>query len=553
MAKQFYFKKLLFLLLITQIAYAQNAKIKWTDVQKINYKEEGTGGVFLGDSDNHLFLISGKRTMLYQYKEAYLQVMDRKTLALKKNIPIYNKKEEKSSFISDFNLGDIVGILKSKEESGKVRVLLDLLDVNQASKKGKKPLTVFEINKEKSHFDLFVRRNKTTNNFMVAYIENKKGSKDLQLNYKIYNAITQEIINSGKAQLPIQLIKDWSYSLVSNIREEMYLGDDNNIHLMSRLVEDPKAKIKQYFNQYSIISSETGELKVFNLNTKEKNLYEPIIITEKSKTKIFGFYQDKPETQKKSLNDIDGYYFVVFDLKKMDFEEIKFHKFSAAELAKLAKAEGQAAAVKSETKEGASKQWKIEKIINYNNETYLVGSKVNNYTYTVQTKNGSYTRDVCEKTNILILRLDPKGEILSFYNHYRYNQYDSHNYRDLNFLVNNNKLQIIYPDATSSNFKTFIIMDSANDEVYKDGIKYDYENKSINYNKIRGSMVTDDLKDMYFIYNKAKLKPGNWVPTILLAPTLYVPWYIVKSERTYNYYQAIGKVELNDSKSKKKK
>lgn len=403
---------------------AQDASIKWGNTTTYHHKT-GFFKEVIGDNedyvytlfdDGHLHKIKGLKIISYSKKNA-----NKKAEFILKGFGKQAPKEIANASIEKMVVfDDVIYVFWRSMDDLVASYYVQSLS-SELKEKGKLK-KIFEVDADirKTGESLaFIIANPNAESRVIIGNEVKGPNDSFNVKYKI---LDKDLTFSDQNEITLPL--EWnSKSRDITLKSDYTFTDSGMLFITNNTKEEieggsgKRTKYK-YFNTYTIVNLTTGEAKSFPFKFEGKRLTRISYRTFQNKGMLEGFYSDQEGDEEKSKR-IDGIFHADINFEQGVIEEPVFNKFDQdfldALYPKKANTEDMSKRKKKKEEEKLDNELDemvIEQIIDDNGSPILVCSQMRNYSITrCYDKGGCVTTYYCNKSNIIIFKLDNENKI----------------------------------------------------------------------------------------------------------------------------------------------
>lgn len=569
------------ILLFTFTCFSQNLKVDFSDKMVLKLSKDGFVNSIIGESDEHVFIefqsSNKKREVVFNR----IGVFDKTTMKEVNSLVIADKKNDKRTQELDGKLkqqikfiNNQIYIFFSEESKTELTIYAEAYSANLD--KAIKMQKLMTIPKESKRENVFPAISFNDRKIVLSSLE--AGDNKMTFDYTVFDLELEKQLDSD---IDLPLPDGMQNEDVFSVQNYMLDGNDNFYFNETYSMKAGEKRSGLFFKSIeykyeffiSVLSIETGDIQMFDMNDENTSLFNVKVVDLGDKVRILGFFSDFNKDPKGIRTH--GFCYRELDPVTLETSEMVYSYFDKALLDELFK-EDEEDKLKTNTKkkdqadadnkdqDALSKSFVIEQVRTDEKGNLVVFcSKMRNYSYeNCTTSNGRTTcRTVymCEKNNVTVFKLNNDGEFIWASNIDRRKTFGGWNIYDLRVVEDEDSYLVTYGstfkvDAEEKNRKS-----QKDKGEYIDNLEYGVFNKETGENEKKLVRINEegvkksDKKycsptsiaayddKLYLISSRKHIAPWIW-STCLCPPAFLVLGIMTNVGQVQDAY--VGKIEL---------
>jgi hypothetical protein len=570
------------LLLWGNLFLAQDMKVNFSDKMTLKLNKDGYINTFIGETEKNIYVEFQSKNKKQEVVINRIGVFDKSSMKEVNSLVIADKNNK----IRVNELGDKlkaqikfidekIFIFYTEESKTELKIFAESYSLNlDKVVKMKKVMTIPKDSKRENVFPTI-----TNNKSKLVLSRLESETNKIQFIYTVFDLELEELVKSEiDMPLPAGIQNEDVFAI------ENYMLDNNDNFYFNETYSikagEKRAglfyKTVEYKYEFfvSILSIESGDIEMIDMNDKNTSLFNVKVVEIDNKVKILGFFSDF----KKDPLGIRTHGFCYRELNPKTFEvsEMVYTYFDQALLDELFKTDEEdklktnskkknAAAEAEKDKDALSNLFVIEQIkVDDKGNMIVFCSKMDNYSYQVCTTdaNGRTTcRTVyeCAKSNVTVFKLSSEGDIIWSSNIDRKAVFGGWNIYDLRVIEDENNYYVSYSSRFKADAEEKTKKTKKNSAEYIDQMEYGVFDKETGENEKKNVRINEeetkksekkrcsatDIRvfndEFYLISRKRHIAP--WIFATCLCPPVFLGiGMFTQAGQVEDAY--IGKIEL---------
>lgn len=573
----------LFLLLFSSF-FAQDMKVNFSDKMVLKLNKDGFVKSFIGETEKHVYVEFQSSNKKKEVVINRIGVFDKETMKEVNSLVIADKRNDERTSELDgklkkaiFFISDRIYILYTEESKSELSVFAEAYSLNLDKDVKMKKLITYAKESKKDYVFPSVIFNQSK--IVLATLDNQKN--DIKFNYTVFDHELEELGKSSVNLPQPKGIQDEDIFSLKGItldnNDNFYFNETYSIKAGEKRSGLFYKTIEYKYEFYiSILSIETGEVQMFDMNDENTSLFNIKVLEVGDKVRILGFFSDFNKDPKGERTH--GFCYRELDPITLEFSDMVYSYFDKALLDELFKEDQedklQTNAKKKDQEEATardqdalSKSFVIEKVkTDSKGNLILFCSKMNNYSYQVCSTdaNGRTTcRTVykCEKNNVTVFKLNNEGEFIWSSNIDRRKTYDGWDIYDLRVIENEDSYIVTYGSSYQVNAEEKTKKTRKKAEESIDQLEYGVFDKETGSNEKKLVRINEEgvkksdkkfcsataitpINNKYYVLSSRK-RIAPWIFSTCLCPPVFLVLGVFTNVGQIQDAH-IGKIELVD-------